>query len=148
MGWLLPRRRTVRKGAPPCISDSVRPQPPVRKSGEYLIRRREITGGARRPRRLELDEALPDGVADQARGVVNAELLHEIGSVRLGGLDSDTEEPGDLLRGLAFGHELQDLALARSEMVDRRGRSAQVGLDDGLSHAGTEIDRACLHVAD
>src|SRR5439155_1226012 len=106
--------------------------------------------------RLLVDEFIALGRAEPSpltlnalgRRVMNLELVHEVGPMRLGGLDPDAEDVGDLLRGLAFGHELQDLALARGEMVDRRGRSAQVGIDDGLPHAGTEIDRACLHVAD
>src|SRR5262245_59501616 len=67
--------------------------------------------------------------------------------VRLGGLDPDTEEPGDFLRGPTFGHEVQDLPLARGEMLRRLARTAQVRIDDRLAHARTEEDRTRLDVA-
>src|SRR5262249_57173810 len=102
-------------------------------------------GNSREGRRWErreqrLDESFPDGVGDQARRVVNVELVHEVSSVRLGGLDADAEEPGDFFRGPTFGHELQDLPLARGEMIGWRRAPAQVRIDGGLTHARTEAD--------
>src|SRR3989442_3851557 len=60
--WVAPSQaEDSAHGAPPCISDSIRPQPAARKSGEYLIRRGKLPEARAGPRRLELDDALPDG---------------------------------------------------------------------------------------
>jgi hypothetical protein len=45
--------------------------------------------------------------------------------VRLGGLGADAEELPNLLRRPAFGHELQDLALAVRQRVARGLRLLQ-----------------------
>src|SRR5262249_32308100 len=63
-------------------------------------------GRLSRPRRRGsgLDKAPANGVADQARGLVNIELGHDPGPVILGGFDAHSQEPGSLLRRLAFRH--------------------------------------------
>src|SRR5262245_32132783 len=70
-------------------------------------------------RGLQLDEPLPEGVADEPGGVVNVELRHDVSAMRLGGLHTDVEQLSDLLRGLALGDQLEDLALASGQVLNR-----------------------------
>ncbi len=59
-----------------------------------------------------LDQPLADGVAHEGGRLADAELLHEPGAVGPGRLNAHPQEPGDLLRRLPFGYELEDLALS------------------------------------
>jgi hypothetical protein len=54
-----------------------------------------------------------DSVADDIYREREVELAHEVGAVRLGGLDADAGHFGDPLGGLGLGNKLDDLALAR-----------------------------------
>src|ERR1700730_16455375 len=67
----------------------------------------------------QLDQPAADRVAHQARRLVDVELPHQPGSMRLGRLGADPEQPGDLFRGLPLADELEDLALSRSEQLSR-----------------------------
>ena len=58
-----------------------------------------------------LDDAGADGVAGEAGGVVDVELLHEMLTVLLDGLDADAEFGGRLLVGLALGNQLEHFHL-------------------------------------
>src|SRR5439155_79738 len=98
--------------------------------------------------RLGLDQATPNRVTDEARRLVDLELLHDPGPVGLRGLHADPEELGDLLGRLAFGHQLQHLPLARGERVGRYVRLGQVGLDHGLRDARAQVDHPLLHLVD
>src|SRR5439155_434853 len=49
------------------------------------------------------NQAVPDGVAHQPGGLVDAELLHDAIAVRLGGLEGNAEQLADRLGGLALG---------------------------------------------
>src|SRR5207245_10439086 len=65
-----------------------------------------------------MDEPHLDGVAHQPRHAMNAEALHELGAVRLDGLQSHLEAARDLLVGMPLVDELQHLALARGEYFE------------------------------
>src|SRR3989442_48458 len=84
----------------------------------------ETTGLGRRRPGLRCDQPLPDGVADQARDVVDVELLHHARAVKLGRLEGDPEQRADLLRGLALCHELPDLALPGGQATAARPSDA------------------------
>src|SRR5689334_14202412 len=66
------------------------------------------------------DELLADRVQDEAGDVADAEAFHERAAMRLDGLHAQAEREGDFLGAVAFGDELQDLALPRREVPDRR----------------------------
>src|SRR5438105_15584369 len=66
---------------------------------------------------LKLEQAALDGVAHQPGDLVDVELLHDPVAVRLCGLEADVEKSRDRFGGLAFGNQLQDLALARRKRV-------------------------------
>src|SRR2546425_7208912 len=65
--------------------------------------------------RSGLDEPAADGVADESGRLVDAQLRHDARPVGLGGLHADSQECRHLLGRLSFRHQLQNLALARSE---------------------------------
>src|SRR5438445_13739026 len=67
---------------------------------------------------IGMDEPHLDGVAHQPRHAMNAEALHELGAVRLDGLQRHLEAAGDLLVGMPLGDELQHLALAWREYLE------------------------------
>src|SRR5256885_1568348 len=56
------------------------------------------------------DQALPDGVTDQASDIVDVQLLHDTRAVKLGRLGADGEQGGGPFVRLALGHALHDLA--------------------------------------
>src|ERR1035437_6468791 len=60
-----------------------------------------------------LDDAGADGVAGDAGGVVNVELLHKMFTMLLDGLDPNAKFRRGFLVGLAFGDQLQHFHLAR-----------------------------------
>src|ERR1700688_4827233 len=68
---------------------------------------------------LGRNQAVADGVAHEAGNVVDVELLHEGGAVRLDRLDAGREQGGDLLGRSSLGDELEDLALARRQVLAR-----------------------------
>src|SRR5262249_4793927 len=98
--------------------------------------------------KLSLDDASPDRVAHEPGRVVDLELGHDPRPVGLRGPGADAQELGDLLGGLAFGHELQDLALAVGQVIARERRLAERRLDDDPRDSGAEIDRAPVHLLD
>src|SRR5476651_342920 len=63
-----------------------------------------------------LDDAGADGVAGEAGGVVDVELLHEMFAVLLDGLDADAQFRRGLLIGFSFRDELQHFHLARGHL--------------------------------
>src|SRR5919202_2569264 len=67
--------------------------------------------------RSGLDEPAADRVARQLDAVAHAELLEDVGPVRLDGLLADRQQLGDLAVRVALGDELDDLLLARGERV-------------------------------
>src|SRR5947209_10719032 len=91
-----------------------------------------------------MDEPHLDGVAHQPRHAMNAEALHELGAVRLDGLQRHLEAAGDLLVGMPLGDELQHLALAWREYLEwpapfaGAARALRVRRDDPLRERGAE----------
>jgi hypothetical protein len=63
------------------------------------------------------DEAAADGVAGQLDPVTHAELVEDVGTVPVDGLDADGEDGGDLLGAVSFGDKFDDLRLAGGEDV-------------------------------
>jgi hypothetical protein len=67
--------------------------------------------------RLGLNQPAPDRIAGELHAVTHPELLEHVRPVAFHGLLADDEQLGDLARGMALGHELHDLALARRQRV-------------------------------
>src|SRR5256885_2173583 len=80
------------------------------------------------------DQALPDGVTDQASDIVDVQLLHDTRAVKLGRLGADGEQGGDLFGRLALGHELHDLAFTRGQPAAVFRGSGPAGVHDGPRH--------------
>ena len=77
----------------------------------------------------------PDGVG----GGLHSEFLEQQGAVHLHRLFGQAEMPGDLLVALAFGHFLQDFALARREGGGEAG-GALLAKGERSSRAGIDLD--------
>src|SRR2546429_837369 len=60
------------------------------------------------------------------RSVVNVELLHELGAMRLHRLGADREARRDGLGGMAFGDQLQHLALAHRQRVKSEEHTSEL----------------------
>ena len=65
-----------------------------------------------RPVPLRLDHLVADCVAHELADRVQVELAHQVGAMRLGGLDADVQRHRHFLVALALGEQLHDLALA------------------------------------
>src|SRR5207247_9735459 len=89
-----------------------------------------------------LDQTLADGVAHQARGLVDVELGHDAPAVGFGGLDADAERVRDLLGGLALGDELQHLVLAWRKRIVAQPITALVRLHPRAPRARREVNVA------
>lgn len=61
------------------------------------------------------DDVVADGVVDEFGDGVEIEFDHDVGAMSFGGVDADAEEGSNFFVGFAFGEELKDFALARSE---------------------------------
>src|SRR5438034_3348030 len=96
-----------------------------------------------------MDEPHLDGVAHQPRHAMDAEALHELGAVRLDGLQRHLEAAGDLLVRMPLGDELQHLALARGEYFEWSVGSCSGALrirrDHTLGERGAEPCIATRH---
>src|SRR6185369_7326818 len=66
----------------------------------------------------------------------------------LGGLQADAQTHRHLLGLLAFGDELQHLALPRCEWIGVQGFLVPVGLDENLRNAWTEVHAVTRNIAD
>src|SRR6266542_4257515 len=96
-----------------------------------------IRAGTRR--RLRLDQALADRVADQLHAVAHAQLPHRVRAMVLNGLLRQMEDRGDLPVRVGLRDELDDLLLARRELVLPGGPLAEDVLDQrALSLRGQE----------
>src|SRR5262249_50799142 len=73
--------------------------------------RRGGMGVASRPEST-FEQSATDGVFDELSAAVQVELVHDVSAVGVNGLGANREPFGDLVVGVAFGDELQDLALA------------------------------------
>src|SRR6516225_1325036 len=65
------------------------------------------------------NEAVADGVLHQVGGGLEGEGFEDAGPVELGGAGRDLEQGGHLLGGTALSIELEDFALAGSELVSQ-----------------------------
>ena len=101
----------------------------------------------RQPRietRLRLNDIVANGVADQFADGMAIETAHDVGAMGLSGLDAEVEGDGDFLAALAFGEELNDLALAGSETLTRRlrvdlgGFLIEIAVQNHLGDAGSK----------
>src|SRR5262249_25416243 len=101
-----------------------------------------------RAKKLGLDEAPADGVADQTRRLVDVEPRHDPGPVILSRLDAHPQEPSDLLRRLSLRHELQDLMLSGTQRIGWKLSLRQVRLDHSPRDARAQVDPAAAHLLD
>src|SRR5205823_974059 len=95
-----------------------------------------------------LNQALTDGVPDDTGGAVDVELLHDSKPILLGGSNGDPEKPGDLLRRLALGQELQNLPFARRQRIGSPFRLGRMRLHHSLRDAGAQVDSPSEHLID
>src|SRR5215472_7405769 len=130
---------------------------PAREQGEAFFRHAKPWRGWRPARRnhrassrggsvLGGDQTEADGVAHQAGDVVDAEPLHQTRSVRFDSLHAGLEQLRDLLARLALGDQLQDLALARRQVLKRVaalvGGLTEINLDHMPGDRGAQEDLA------
>src|SRR2546427_1138090 len=99
-------------------------------------------------RASDLDQTPANRVPDDAGGVWRVELLHDPCPVGLNGLGADAEDLGDLLRRVALGDELQDLALPGRQRVRGQRRLRQVRLHQGARDARAQVDHAAQDLLD
>jgi hypothetical protein len=119
-----------------CVGPATAGRPPTVR-GQLSATRK----GRRLKRKLQCaDDVVADGVVDQFRKGVQVELEHDVGAMSFGGVDADAKNGGDFLVGLAFGEELQDFPLARSDAGagGARGFEGLAGIERG-SETGGEI---------
>src|SRR5215213_9933900 len=79
------------------------------------------------------DEPAPNGVPSQFDAIAHAELLEDVRPVALDGLLGDEEHLADLVVGMRFGDELDDLLLTRREHL-RVERFAGAGAFHVFTH--------------
>ena len=65
------------------------------------------------------DHSGPHGEAHQSRDVENVQGGHQLCAMVFDGLVADFQDRSDGLGGLAFGQQLEDLALARGQLLER-----------------------------
>ncbi len=68
-----------------------------------------------------VDDIVPDGVHHQIAHRVQLQLAHDIRAMGFSCLHAQSQRHRDLFRALAFGQQLHDFALARSEPVSSHG---------------------------
>src|SRR4051794_13427291 len=71
------------------------------------------------------DEPAADRVAGELDAVAHSELLEDVGAVSLHRLLRDVQEAADLVVGMGFGDELEDLFLTRRQQLAVRIAAAQ-----------------------
>ena len=64
---------------------------------------------------LQRDNAIPDGISNEGRRVIEPKLFHNRSTMGFGGLQRDAKGKRDLFVTLAFADQLDDLPLTRSE---------------------------------
>ncbi len=83
-------------------------------------------------------EAFADGVLGEFGDAVDMELKHQVAAMGFDGFDADVEVAGDFLGGFAIGNELEMLAFARREQVERGRGLARGGLEAFGIEAGDD----------
>ena len=66
---------------------------------------------------IAFDDSRTDGVAGEARGVVDVQLRHEMLPMFVDRFEADPQFRRDLFVGLAFGNQLEHLHLTRTQPV-------------------------------
>ena len=95
-----------------------------------------------------LEQSVADRVANETGSPVEIQLLHDPCAVGVGGLPADPQQGGDVLAGLPFGDELQNLSFAGRERVGLQRRFRQICLDDRAGDPRAQVDAAAQHFAD
>ena len=85
-----------------------------------------------------LDQVVANGVTDQSRCRVEAELAHDGGAVRLDCLDAEIEDGGNLLVAMALGDQLNDTLLPVAQGLLDPMRLAQKGFEQKLGSSTGE----------
>ena len=94
---------------------------------------------------LQRRQPLADGVLGQLGHAVEVELFHDLAAVGFDGLDAHVQARRDLLGRLAFGHELQHLALAGGQGVEARRGPAPRRAGAAAAVAGQAADVVVHH---
>src|SRR5437763_7771110 len=121
--------------------------------GRAMIRGETPGAGLRETLRsfsgVVVDQPAPQREPDQPGHVADTEPFHQLSAMRLDRLDADLEPRGDGLRRVAFRDELQDLALARRQPLERgaAGCAICVALEDVFGDRGGEIRLTARHLA-
>src|SRR5436853_1311380 len=87
---------------------------------------------------LWLDQAAADRVADELDPVAHPELAHRVGAVILDRLLGEVEDLGDLLGRVRLGDKLDDLLLARGQLLFAAGAALEHVLDQRPLRLGGE----------
>ena len=83
------------------------------------------------------------GIAHQSGNIVDGELLHHLPAIGVNGFRTDDQMFRDLSATIAFGEQLQDLALAGGEVLERRRcalLARRIVHGDQAGHGRREID--------
>ena len=108
--------------------------------GSLLLRKRaHVT-----PDRVH--ELVRDRPTRQGGHIMEVELLHDVGPVRVCGSDAHSEFAGNFLVAVAFGNELHDFALARGQRL--KGiflASTYHELAHGIDDTRTEVGASVGH---
>jgi hypothetical protein len=72
------------------------------------------------------DQSGPQGEAHQSWDVENVQACHQLCAMVFDGFVADVQDRSDGLGGLAFGQQLQDLALTRGQLFERAVRAGDL----------------------
>src|ERR1035441_8783543 len=75
----------------------------------------------------------------QLINTVQVQLLHDASAVGVHRVDTEVEDYGDLLVGLAFGQHLEDFALPAAQQIDGVGDVLAVVVEDGVGDGRAQI---------
>src|SRR5262249_49793830 len=90
-------------------------------------------------RRSGLDEASSNGIAHQAGDFMDVEFFQDPVAMGLGGIDTDVEDCGNLLRAVAFRNQLQDLSFPWCEWIAKNVLVILIGFHHGLGDLRTQV---------
>src|SRR5688572_11529016 len=102
----------------------------------------------RQPNRSLADEVVTSGEAHQLDERVQLELLEDAGAMSLHRLDADAQTLCDRVVGEATHQEVEDLALARRQLVAGPGLAVLAPLElEPIFHDGARDQRREIHLA-